>query len=401
MRFEEGRRVAKKSAFLLALLATVKVLVGYISGSLALLTDGLHSYLDVLGSVAVFIGLKLMEKKPNERFPYGYYKAENFIAFLISVLLFATSLSVMAESLFSTSSELKFFGIALVVAAASMIVSYYNHLSLRKVAKKLKSQSMEVESKHQLFDVISTGLVFFAVVTSYFGFYLVDRLVGLALGVLILWTSLNMAKQSVLVLLDVCMNPEYVTKIKLIGKKMKGVLGVDEVRIRRSGPYLFVEATLKVPEAVNVEKAHRLAHEFERLVKEELKEVERVFVHVEPGRKKVKKVAIPVKGKSMDTEVNDRFAASPYFALVKFGARTSVSFIKNPAAKVKTGKGVIVARTLIKEGVDAVVVKRIGDAAYHFFKDNMVDVYKFEGKKLRDAIDLLKTGTLKEYVLRE
>lgn len=96
---ERGENAAKYSTLANLVLAIIKGVVGVLSGSIALLADAVHSFSDIFGSLAVYIGLRLSRRKPDEKFPYGYYKFETLASLIISVIIILSGLYIIIESL--------------------------------------------------------------------------------------------------------------------------------------------------------------------------------------------------------------------------------------------------------------------------------------------------------------
>lgn len=89
---KKGEKAVIYSSIINFLLAVVKGIVGFLSGSIALIADSIHSFSDIVASLAVYIGLKLSMRKPDEKFPYGYYKIESFASLIISVIIVVTGI---------------------------------------------------------------------------------------------------------------------------------------------------------------------------------------------------------------------------------------------------------------------------------------------------------------------
>ncbi len=96
--FKQGEKAAKLSTIVLLALGILKGTVAVVSGSVALLAGTIDSFSDVFSSIAVWTGLKIAKKKPTERFPYGYYKAETFALLTVSLIIVASSILIMLES---------------------------------------------------------------------------------------------------------------------------------------------------------------------------------------------------------------------------------------------------------------------------------------------------------------
>lgn len=91
---KKGERAAQYSSLINLFLAIIKGIVGFLSGSIALIADSIHSFSDIFASLAVYIGLKLSRRKPDEKFPYGYYKVETFASLIVSALIIITGVEI-------------------------------------------------------------------------------------------------------------------------------------------------------------------------------------------------------------------------------------------------------------------------------------------------------------------
>ena len=123
---KKGEKAAKLSTIVLLLLGILKGVVSVVSGSVALLAGTIDSFSDVFSSIAVWTGLNIAKKKPTERFPYGYYKAETFALLTVSLILVVSSILIMLESFqkFFEVYVISFSDIALLAAAFSAIIYY-------------------------------------------------------------------------------------------------------------------------------------------------------------------------------------------------------------------------------------------------------------------------------------
>jgi cation diffusion facilitator family transporter len=125
--FKNGERAAKLSAIVLLAFSVLKGVIAIISGSVALLADTIHSFADIFSSVAVWAGLKLVQRKPSERFPYGYYRAETFALLIVAITIASSGALTLLEAvdkLFAPAVVL-FLSLVLIVAALSSLISYF------------------------------------------------------------------------------------------------------------------------------------------------------------------------------------------------------------------------------------------------------------------------------------
>ena len=126
IRLKKGEKAAKYSSLINLLLAIIKGIVGFLSGSIVLIADSIHSFSDIFASLAVYVGIKLSMRKPDEKFPYGYYKIETFASLSVSAIIIITGIEIALESYnaFLNPTVIGIPFIAIFVAAFSALVSF-------------------------------------------------------------------------------------------------------------------------------------------------------------------------------------------------------------------------------------------------------------------------------------
>ena len=316
--FRKGEKAAKLSTIVLLALGILKGIVAVVSGSVALLAGTIDSFSDVFSSIAVWMGLKIAKKKPTERFPYGYYKAETFALLTVSLILVASSILIMLESFqkFFEVYVISFSDIALVVAAFSAIIYYLLAKYKGRVGRQIGSQALISEGLHSMIDVYTSVLVFVGVFLGVLGFPAGEALIGFVMGAYVLARGLWFGKDAVLVLMDVSPSPQRIKEMKKIAESVHGVEGTHEVRLRKSGPVFFGEMHLELQEGLSLEKAHVISEEVENRIKERFKDLELITVHVGLTHRKKTRIAIPIKeDKGMDSPSCSPFWKCPLFCL--------------------------------------------------------------------------------------
>ena len=318
--FRKGEKAAKLSTIVLLALGILKGIVAIVSGSVALLAGTIDSFSDVFSSIAVWAGLRIAKKKPTERFPYGYYKAETFALLTVSLIIVASSILIMLESFqkFFEVYVISFSDIALVVAALSAVIYYLLAKYKGRVGRQVGSQALISEGLHSMVDVYTSVLVFVGVFLGVLGYQVGEALIGFVMGAYVLIRGLLFGKDAVLVLMDVSPSPQRVKEMKEIAESVHGVNGTHEVRLRKSGPVFFGEMHVELQEGLSLEKAHVISEEVETRIKERFKDLELVTVHVGLAHRKKTRIAIPiVEDKGMDSPVTLHFGSAPYFAFIE------------------------------------------------------------------------------------
>ena len=218
-------------------------MVALVSGSVALLADSVHSFADIFSSATVWVGMKLIQKKPSERFPYGYYRAETFALLIVSLTIVASGVLILKEAIdkLSEPSGILFPSLVLIVAALSGLVSLFLGRYKRNVGSAIGSQSLVGEGQHSIVDVYASLLVFIGVFFSSLGFPVAEVLAGLTIGVYVIKVGVWFGKDAILALMDISLSPDRVTEIRQLLESVQGVAGVHEIRFRKSGPVAFGE----------------------------------------------------------------------------------------------------------------------------------------------------------------
>jgi len=168
-----------------------------------------------------------------------------------------------------------------------------------------------------LVDVSSSVLVFVGILVHYFGLSWAEGIAGLLIGLLTIRLGLGMGRDAVLVLLDACLKPELISQMKKIATEVNGVRGVHEIKVRRSGPFIFAEMHVEVDRTMRMDEADVISITIEERIRDSIDEVDSVMLHVEPSKKDLYRIAIPVEqDEGLDSRISQHFGKSPYFILI-------------------------------------------------------------------------------------
>ena len=289
---EEGRE--KKRAALLSVgsalvLVSLKTFLVVKTGSLGVLSEALHSGLDLIAAIITFLSVRMSDQPADERHPYGHGKFENFSAFVETGLLALTALYIVYEAfnrLFFRSVHIQPSVMAFLVLLAALSIDLTRARALRRVARKYSSEALEADALHFSTDVWSTivvisgiGLVWAGETWNLPWLIYADALAALAVAAVILWVGSQLGRRTLDALLDAA--PEGLQQeIARAVARMDGVLDVDRVRVRRAGNRHFVDATVSVARTASLEQVHALSDAIEKRIGEIVPSD--VMVHAEP-----------------------------------------------------------------------------------------------------------------------
>jgi len=286
---KEKKRAALLSVASALVLVSLKTFLVVRTDSLGVLSEALHSGLDLVAAIITFLSVRVSDAPADERHPYGHGKFENFSAFVETGLLLLTALYIIYEAfvrLFFRTVHIAPSITAIVILLFALAIDVTRARALSRVAKKFSSQALEADALHFSTDVWSTVVVISGVGLVWAGEtwnmpYLIyaDALAGLAVAAVILWVGSQLGRRTVDALLDAA--PEGLQQeIARAIARMEGVLDVDRVRVRRAGNRHFVDATVSVARTASLEQVHELSDAIEKRVGEIVPSD--VMVHAEP-----------------------------------------------------------------------------------------------------------------------
>jgi cation diffusion facilitator family transporter len=286
---KEKKRAALLSVASALVLVSLKTFLVIRTGSLGVLSEALHSGLDLVAATITFLSVRVSDEPADERHPYGHGKFENFSAFVETGLLLITALYIIYEAfsrLFFRSVHIEPSITAIVILFCALGIDITRSRALSRVARKFSSEALEADALHFSTDVWSTlvviagvGLVWVGATWNMPYLFYADALAALAVSAVILWVGSQLGRRTVDALLDAA--PEGLQQeIARAVARIDGVLDVDRIRVRRAGNRHFVDATVSVPRTASLEQVHALSDAIERRVGEIVPSD--VMVHAEP-----------------------------------------------------------------------------------------------------------------------
>lgn len=287
----EKQRVALVSVVAALLLTGTKVAVGVWTGSLGILAEAMHSGLDLAAAIVTLWAVRWSSRPADAEHAYGHGKIENLSALFETALLLATCVWIIKEGIerlfFRAEVHIVANVWSFLVVLLSIAVDYSRSRALLRVARKYQSQALEADALHFSTDIWSSLVVLlglFGVLAAH-GLDIpwlakTDALAALGVAVVVVLVSFRLGKKAVADLLDT-VPADIPARIAGLAR-VEDVHEVRHVRVRRSGPELFVDLALAVDGAESLERGHEIACQAETAIKRELPSAD-VVVHIEPA----------------------------------------------------------------------------------------------------------------------
>ncbi|RDE11156.1 MAG: hypothetical protein C4K47_10320 [Candidatus Thorarchaeota archaeon] len=281
----EVNRAAALSVGAAAFLTSMKLVIGIVSGSLGILSEALHSGLDMSAAIITFTAVKRAARAPDLDHNYGYGKVENFAALAETLILWFTSGWIIFEAIRRIQAqewpEATFVGV--LVMATSIFVDYERSRMLYRTAHKHGSQALEADALHFSTDMISSTVVLIGLGFVWIGVPQADPVAAMGVAVVIFFVSARLGKRSYDMLTDRA--PMGVReRIGQICSQVPGVIECRRVRTRTAGPQLFIDVLVIVDELLARSGAHVIADAIEKGLAGRVERID-VVVHMEPMKR--------------------------------------------------------------------------------------------------------------------
>jgi len=269
-----------------------KIIVGLTTGSLGILAEAAHSGLDLMAAVMTFLAVRISGKPADRNHLYGHGKAENLSALFETLLLLVTCFWIIYEAthrLLFHPVDLKVTFWSFAVMITSIVVDVSRSRMLYRAARKFNSQALEADALHFSTDIWSSSVVILGLVCVKISewvpglafFRQADSVAAIVVGLIVVYISVKLGIRTIQALLDVA--PSGIEK-KIISavEALPGVKGCHNVRVRYSGPQLFVDIHILVDGNQTLKEAHNLTEEIEHVIQKLMPNAD-VTVHPEPN----------------------------------------------------------------------------------------------------------------------
>jgi cation diffusion facilitator family transporter len=266
------------------ILATIKIILGVVGKSHALLADGVHSFADVLTDLLVLVAAKFAAQHADAEHPYGHARFETAASLALAVLLVLAGLGIIVDAgqhFWSSKSFPTPSHFVLWVALFSVVVNELVYRYMRNVAERIQSDLLIANALHSRSDALSSLVVLIGVGGTLAGFIYSDIIAAIIVGLFIIKMGLQIAWDNLSELVDTGLDEENITQIKRVIFSVQGVKAIHELRSRRMAGRALVEVHIIVNPEITVSEAHHIGEKVMTALKEQVSLIENVIVHVD------------------------------------------------------------------------------------------------------------------------
>ena len=279
----EKKRVALISVFAAVFLTVFKIIVGILTGSLGILSEALHSGLDLVAAIITYFSVRLSDKPADSDHRYGHGKIENLSALIETFLLLITCVWIIYEAvsrLLSGNTHIEVNKWSYIVVISSIIIDYNRSRMLFRVAKKHNSQALEADAIHFSTDIWSSSVVLFGLICANLGWYFADAIAALGVASIVLFVSYQLGKRAIDVLLDKA-PMDTVAIVEQTLSNYPEVKQFHDLKVRTAGADTFIKFNIHLEPDLSLRQVHELCDKIENELGELISRSE-IYIHGEP-----------------------------------------------------------------------------------------------------------------------
>ena len=282
-----GRSVTLIAALANAFLILFKFLAGIFGQSQALIADAVHSISDLFTDFVVLLGLRIGRKVPDERHHFGHARIETLASAIVGLTLIATALYLGIKASWNIYHHTEYHPtwLALVGAGVSIALKESLYHYTIHIGRRIKSSAIVANAWHQRSDALSSVAVLLGVAGAHIkpSWHILDSYAALCVSFFIIKVGLEILWGAISEFTDTAPQPEILSKIRQCTLSVDGVIDMHDLRVRTSGGLHQMELHIVVDGRLTVTVGHRIAKAVESCLAEEVADLDRIIVHVDPA----------------------------------------------------------------------------------------------------------------------
>ena len=259
-----------------------KIVLGYSTGAVSILSDGFHSLTDSASNVVALIGVSVARQPPDAKHPYGHRKYETMASLGILVFLVVVLVEVLtaAADRFVNGGTPRVFPAGIGLITVTLVVNLWVVSYEMREGRRLKSEVLRADAKHTRSDVLTTGAVLGALLGVWWGYPLLDPMAALLVAGFIGHACWGIAQEASRILADEIVLPE--AQVRAVVQSVPEVLGCEKIRTRGSADYAFLDLHLWLDGSTSLEQAHATSHIVKDRLMTQFPQLADVVIHIEP-----------------------------------------------------------------------------------------------------------------------
>ncbi len=303
-----------------ALLAILKIVIGKIGYSQALIADGIHSFSDLISDALVFIAARASIQHPDKEHPYGHRRIETVGTIAIGLILFAVSAIIFDEAILRLIHHAfqKPTSVVIMVAIISMVANEWLFHYSKKKGETINSHLLISNAWHKRSDVFVSLIVLISVIGSMLGWSWLDAIGAMIIAILITKMAIRMIWQSAQELIDHGVDEKILAAMKNTINAVPGVRSIHQLRTRLHGNSILVDLHIIVDPFISVSEGHHIGEEVHANLLQSIKNISDVTVHIDPENDEISRPSLHLPNReTVKKMLGARWSSLPGYSKTK------------------------------------------------------------------------------------
>ena len=287
LRNKGGRKAAIVAIVANTFLTIFNIIVGMLSGSYALISEGGHTLSDITTTIIAYIGFKIGQKPADKEHPLGHGRAEAISGLVIMLFLTMVAYEIMSGAVDKlinpstiTTPDIYAAGMAIFGIFINYIISEY----IIRLGKQINSPAIVADGKHQKTDIFSSIAILVGVIVSNLGYPILDPIIGLVIGFLILKTAYGIGKENIDNIMGRIPSQEFVNEIKKVANESSEYAkNAHDIKVDYLGSYATVTLHIEMDKNMTLKDSHKIVHVVQNNIIEKIPDIKYVTVHACPA----------------------------------------------------------------------------------------------------------------------
>jgi len=265
------------------LLFVLKLTVGIISNSIAIISEAVNSFTDIISSIAIKFGVKISAMKPDEKHQFGHTAAQPIATFIVAVLAGVLGVNIIQESIerIITPPEIKLDFMVYAVLILTIVTKITLNRYQIHISKKFRSPAIRAQAVDSINDVLASSLALAGIIGVQIGYPRIDGVAGILVAFYIFRSGYEIARENIDYLMGKSADDQLIIEIANRALRIDGVKGMNELKSHYVGDKFHIEIHIEVNEDVSTKESHDIGKKVQFSI-EELPEIQKVFVHIDP-----------------------------------------------------------------------------------------------------------------------
>jgi cation diffusion facilitator family transporter len=265
------------------LLFAAKFGIGLVFNSIAIISDSLNSFTDIVASLVVFISIKSSYKAADHEHPYGHMRAQPIAGLVVAIFTGIVGFEVITQAVtrLFTGATMERGILPIVLVVAVMVIKLGMHLYVRGVARRARSTALAASATDHRNDALISAAVLVGVAVSNLGYPVFDPVVAILIGLWIIKAGFSIGRDNIKYLMGEAPSEELMARVLESARGVPGVLALNDVYAHYVGTTVQIEVHINVDKRLNIEEAHAIGKQVQFSL-EAMEEISRAFIHIDP-----------------------------------------------------------------------------------------------------------------------